>query len=197
MTDQPEADESRPTPHRRFRLVLTGVLVVLLVAAAGVLVWLLAERRGVAEEAQREREAALGVTEQFVLRINDYGPGQLDDQGRLADYRDQVLEVLTPKFGSDFEKTGLPIAEKTVADAGYGRTAEVFGSGVERIDGDSATVLIAGSFTGSYPDPKAPKDESRRTEAEPAVLRWSVDLVKIDDEWLVDDYAAVSAQEQQ
>ena len=35
MTDQAKAEESRPTPHRRFRLVLTGVLVVLLVASGG------------------------------------------------------------------------------------------------------------------------------------------------------------------
>ena len=195
MTGDPAAAETpAAAPNRRFRLVLTVVLALLLVLAAAGLVWLLAERRGAAADAQRERDAVLRQTEQFVLRLNTYGPGDLDEQGHLTSYRDRVLEVMTSKFGSDFEQTGLPLAEQTVAQTGYGRSAEVFGSGVDTVDDDAATVIVAGSLTGSYPDPKAPDDESRRTEAEPDVLRWSVDLVKVGGTWLVDDYTPVSAE---
>lgn len=198
MTGEPETDEqTSPGPDRGFRLVLTVVLVVLLVAAAGCLVWLLAERRGAAADAQRERDAAIRQTEQFVLRLNTYGPDDLDGQGHLTAYRDRVLEVMSAKFGSDFQETGLSLAEQTVVQSGYGRTAEVYGVGVDSIDDDAATVIVAGSLTGSYPDPKAPKDESRRTEDQPDVLRWVVDLVKVDGEWRVDDYTPVSAEEEQ
>lgn len=198
MTGEPETDEQTPPgPDRGFRLVLTVVLVVLLAAAAGCLVWLLAERRGAAADAQRERDAAIRQTEQFVLRLNTYGPDDLDGQGHLTAYRDRVLEVMSAKFGSDFEETGLSLAEQTVVQSGYGRTAEVYGVGVDSIDDDAATVIVAGSLTGSYPDPKAPKDESRRTEDQPDVLRWVVDLVKLDGEWRVDDYTPVSAEEEQ
>lgn len=198
MTGEPETDEQTPPgPDRGFRLVLTVVLVVLLVAAAGCLVWLLAERRGAAADAQRERDAAIRQTEQFVLRLNTYGPDDLDGQGHLTAYRDRVLEVMSAKFGSDFEETGLSLAEQTVVQSGYGRTAEVYGVGVDSIDDDAATVIVAGSLTGSYPDPKAPRDESRRTEDQPDVLRWVVDLVKVDGEWRVDDYTPVSAEEEQ
>ena len=36
----------------------------------------------------------------------------------MTDYRDRVMEVMTPKFGSDFEQSGLPLAEQTVAQSG-------------------------------------------------------------------------------
>jgi Mce-associated membrane protein len=201
---EPEVSTSTSAPDEpavrrdsRFRIVLLGVLVIALLAAAGVLVWLLAERRGAADGEQSERDAALRQTEQFVLRLNSYGPDQLDGQKHLAKYQKQVAAVITPKFATDFEKTGLPIAEQTVAGAGYARTAKVFGSGVESIDGDSASVIIAAGFTGSYPDPQHPKDPTKRVESDPDVLRWKVDLVRSHGTWLVDDYAAVKTEDDQ
>ena len=178
-----------------FRLVLLVLLVVLLLVSAGVLVWLLADRRGEADEVQSEREAVMAQTKQFVLRLNTYGPDGLDDQGHLADYQADVDEVITPKFATDFETSGLPIAEQTVAQAGYSREAEVFGVGVQQIDEDSAVALVAAGLTGSYPDPKHPDDPAKRIAAGEDVLRWEVDLVKTDGEWLVDDYSPVTGGE--
>ena len=177
-----------------FRLVLLVVLVVLLLTSAGILVWLLTERRGEADGLQSDRDAVMSQTRQFVLRLNTYGPDQLDDQGHLTDYRDQVLQVITPKFAVDFEKSGLPIAEQTVAQAGYGRSAQVFGVGVESIDADSATAIVAAGLTGSYPDPKHPDDQAKRVDADQDVLRWEVDLVLSEGTWLVDDYAPVTGE---
>ena len=179
-----------------FRLVLLVVLVVLLLVSAGVLVWLLADRRGAAEDLQSEREAVMSQTEQFVLRLNTYGPDDVDDQGHLTKYKDSVSEVITPKFASDFEQSGLPIAEQTVQQAGYGRTAEVFGVGVQTIDSDSAVAIVAAGLTGSYPDPKHPDDASKRVSGGEDVLRWEVDLVKTDGKWLVDDYSPVTGEGQ-
>lgn len=178
-----------------FRMVLLVVLVVLLIGSAGVLVWLLADRRGEADDVQSEREAVMSQTEQFVLRLNTYGPDDLDDEGHLTAYRDQVDEVITPKFATDFETSGLPIAEQTVSQAGYSRDAEVFGVGVQTIDEDSAVALVAAGLTGSYPDPKHPGDPAKRVAAGEDVLRWEVDLVKTDGEWLVDDYAPVTGDD--
>jgi Mce-associated membrane protein len=194
-TSTPTPDEPGPRPQSTFRLVLLGVLVLALVASAGCLVWLLAERRGAADEAQGERDAALRQAEQFVLRLNTYGPDQLDDQGKLSDYQQQVEDVITPKFATDFEKDGLPIAEQTVAQSGYGRSVKVYGSGVDSITGDDATVVIAAGITASYPDPQHPKDPGKRVEDDDVdLLRWTIDLVRSDGEWLVDDYAPVSQE---
>ena len=179
-----------------FRLVLLVVLVVLLLVSAGVLVWLLADRRGEADALQSERDTVMSQTRQFVLRLNTYGPDGLDAQGHLTDYKDQVAQVITPKFAADFESSGLPIAEQTVSQAGYGRTSQVFGVGVESIDSDSAVAIVAAGFTGSYPNPKDPKDASKRVSAGQDVLRWEVDLVKTDGKWLVDDYSPVTGEGQ-
>ena len=121
-------------------------------------------------------------------------PTQLDPQGRLRDYQQKVAAVITPRLATDFERFGLPNAERAVAHAGYGRTATVFGTGVESIDADSATVIIAAGVNGSYPDPQHPQDGSKRVESEPAVLRWEVDLVRSAGDWLVDDYATVATK---
>lgn len=186
-------DRTDPAPRSTgFRLVLLVVLVVLLLGSAGVLVWLLADRRGEADDLQTQREAVMSQTEQFVLRLNTYGPDDLDDQGHLTGYQQRVDEVITPKFASDFESTGLPIAEQTVKQAGYGRTAEVFGVGVQSIDSDSAVAIVAGGLTGSYPDRRHPDDASKRVAGQEDVLRWEVDLVKTGGAWLVDDYAPVT-----
>ena len=183
-------------PNQKFRLVLLVVLLVVLVASAGTLGWLLVDRdSGSSDAAQADREAVMSQAEQFVLRLNTYGPDQLDDEGRLTEYRDQVKEVITPKFASEFETSGLPIAEETVKTAGYGRSVEIFGVGVESIDEDSATVIIAAGMTGSYPDPKNPDDPSRRVDADEDVLRWEIPVVKVDGEWLVDDYTPVTGED--
>ena len=197
----PEVTTVDPTPEDRpnatFRLVLLVVLLLLLIASAAVLGWLLVDRSGEADDSQAEREAVMSQTEQFVLRLNTFGPDQLDDDGHLTEYQQQVSDVITPKFATDFASEGLPIAESTVTDAGYARTAEVFGLGVESLDGDSATVIVAAGLTGSYPDPKAPDDSGKRVEADEDVLRWEVDLVKTDGEWLVDDYTPVTGEDAQ
>ncbi|GAW48946.1 MULTISPECIES: hypothetical protein [unclassified Nocardioides] len=180
-----------------FRLVLLGILVVALLASTGILVWLLADRRGEADDVQSQREEVMSQTEQFVLRLNTYGPDQLDDQNHLPDYEKQVTDVITSKFATDFEKSGLPIAEKVVAQSGYARAAKVYGVGVESMDEDSATAIIAAGLSGSYPDPKHPDDASKRVSTAADVLRWEVKLVKVDGEWLVDDYGLASGQDAQ
>ena len=49
----------------------------------------------------------------------------LDDAGQMPAYRDQVREVITPKFAADFDKE-VATAEQLVAQAGITRTADVF-----------------------------------------------------------------------
>ena len=190
VSEGPRPTRLRPT---RVRLVLLVVLLAALVASSCALVWVLTTRDGESDGAQQEREQVMSQTRQFVLRLNTYGPDDLDEEKRLRDYQAQVTEVITPKFAADFESSGLPIAEQTVARAGYSRSAEVFGVGVQRLDEDSAVAIVAAGLTGSRPDPKAPDDASKRGAAED-VLRWEGDLVKVDGEWLVDDYAPVTGE---
>ena len=197
--DGPAPDrDARPTSHP-VRLALLAVLSVLLLASVAAVAYLGATRPvpalgidGDQDRLQSQRESAMAQAEQFMLRINTYGPDKLADDGTMPDYRKLVDEVITPKFSADFEKNA-PLAEATVKQAGLARTAKVFSTGVSAIDSDSATVLVAGSITQSYP--KTPGSD-QRVETEPAPFRVQVSLVKIKGTWLVDDFQPLTGTDE-
>jgi hypothetical protein len=107
-------------------------------------------------------------------------------------YRDQVREVITPKFAADFDKE-VATAEQLVAQGGITRTTDVFATAVSSVDDDSARVLVAGAFTDSYDQGEGTK--ARTVDQEPLPFRFTVDLVRIEGEWLVDDFSPVSSPE--
>ena len=185
-----DTDPQTGTQSATFRRVLLGVLVVALVASGGVLVWLLADRQGEADELQAEREQVMAQTEQFMLRMGTFGPDLLEGE-QMPEYRERVTEVITPKFATSFDKEAAT-AEQLVAQAGVSREADVFATGVSVIDADSATALVAGSFTDSY----APQGEGEPQAQQPVPFRIEVSLVKTDGEWLVDDFTPVTGAEQ-
>ena len=183
----------RPT-SLPLRLALLVVLLALLLASTATVAYLAATRpvpalgiEGSQAALQREREDVMAQAEQFMLRVNTYGPDLLEGD-TMPDYRKLVEEVITPKFAADFEES-VPAAEQTVKEAGLARTCQVFSTGVSAIDSDSATALVAGSFTNSYPESPGSED---RTETEPAPFRVQVKLVKIKGTWLVDDFTPLT-----
>lgn len=195
MTD-PTTHET-PARTTSPRLVLAGVLVLVLLAAAVSSAVLVTHRgfdalgidRGASGQ-QAEREVVMSQARQFMLRANTYGPEQLGEDGSLGDYRTLVEEVITPKLATSFQKE-VTAAEQIVAQTGATRDTEVFSTGVATLDDDSATALVAGTFTTSYPD----KDgEPRPTE--PVPFRVQVTLVHTEGEWLVDDFAPITQAEQ-
>jgi len=172
------------------RRLVAAVLVLLVLASAGTLVWLVTQRSDDASDLQAQREKVMSQARQFVLRVNTYGPDLLEADGTMPTYREQVGEVITDKFAESFEQS-VPAAEATVAQAQYGRVAEVFGAGVSVIDSDSATALVAGSFTSSYPNPD---DATDRVDDVPLPFRVQVELVKVDGTWLVDGFIPVTGE---
>ena len=178
-SDTPDPDS---TGSATFRVALAGVLVLVLLASLGCLVWLVAGRRGDAEDLQRGREAVMAQAQQFMLRMGTYGPDLLDDEGGMPEYRQRVKAVITPKFATSFDKQA-GTAEQLVAQAGVAREAEVHATGVSAIDDDSATALVAGTFTDTY---------AKGGQQEPAPFRIEVALVKTHGEWLVDNFSPVT-----
>ena len=186
-----ETRASAPPPLApRFRRGLLAVLVAVTVAGLVALVWLVSSRgvdavgvQGDQEQLQGEREAVMAQTEQFLLRMGTYGPDLLDEKGGMPEYRERVTEVITPKFAVSFDKEAAT-AEQLVSQARISRDAEVFSTGVSAIDEDSATALVAGAFTDSYPKAGA--------SVEPSPFRIEVSLVKVDGEWLVDNFTPVT-----
>jgi Mce-associated membrane protein len=189
LTEDPETRPTRPTRSAGFRLGLLVALVAIILAGLGAMAWLLNTRdvgavgvEGDQAQLQSQREAVMAQTRQFMLRMGTYGPDLLDDQGRMPEYRSRVKEVITPKFAVSFDKEAAT-AEQLVAEAGISRQADVFATGVPTIDSDSATALVAGAFTDSYP---------KAGRREPSPFRIEVTLVKIDGKWLVDNFTPVT-----
>jgi Mce-associated membrane protein len=146
-------------------------------------------------KSEADRQAVMSQAQQFILRVNTYGPDLLAEDGTMPEYRELVREVITEKFAASFEES-VPAAESTVAQAGFARTAEVFGAGVSVIDGDSATALVAGSFTNSYPvDPEDLQGE--RQDDLPLPFRVRIELVKVGGEWLVDGFSPVTGEDEE
>jgi Mce-associated membrane protein len=191
-------DQHGPVPAAAFRVVLLIVLSLLLVLSAGTFVALAVTGESsptaifddADAKAEVDRQKVIAQAQQFILRVNTYGPDLLAEDGTMPDYREQVREVITDKFAESFEES-VPAAESTVAQAGFSRRAEVFGAGVSVIDGDSATALVAGAFTNSYPDPD---DDTKRVDDVPLPFRVEVKLVKVDGKWLVDAFTPVTGE---
>lgn len=180
---------SGPPPRSAlFRLILVGALAVALVASLAWIAVLRSHRTGSAGDLQSNREAAMLTTQQFVMRVNTYGPSLLDAQGQMPKYRSRVKAVITPKFAASFEQS-VPVAEQSVKNYGLARTCAVFSTGVEVIDSDSAQVLVAGSISQTVKN----RNGKRVSTGDPAPFRLRVSLDKIDGKWLVDDYAPVTS----
>ena len=195
MALPPAPADARLTP--RVRVAIASALALVVTVCVALLIWMSVSDRASADgglDLPDEREQAMSLTDQFVKRLGTYSPDMVDDSGQMPDYREQVREVITDKFAASFEES-VPAAESTVAQAGFSRTAEVFGAGVSVIDRDSATALVAGSFTNSYP--VDPEDlEGERQDDLPLPFRVRVELVKVGGEWLVDGFAPVTGEDE-
>jgi hypothetical protein len=193
VTDKPEnevPENDVPAPRSAaFRLVLAAVLAVGLVAALAWVGVLRSHRTGAAADVQAEREAVMSTTQQFVMRVNTYGPSLLNSQGQMPTYRARVSSVITPKFAVSFNQT-VPVAEQSVKNYGIQRTCAVYSTGVEAVDSDSAQVLVAGSISQSAQNAKG----KQVSTGEPAPFRLRVTLDRIGGHWLVDDYEPVSSR---
>ncbi|KQV71530.1 hypothetical protein ASC64_05855 [Nocardioides sp. Root122] len=192
-----EPAEATPgrTPARapRWRVLLAAGLALVVAVCVALLVWLSAGGRaptGGGLDQVDEREQVMSMTDQFVKRLGTYSPDMVDGSGQMPDYRAQVREVITPKFAADFDKE-VAAAEQLVAQGRITRTADVFATAVSSIDDDSARVLVAGAFNDSYAQGSGKK--SATVDQEPLPFRFTVDLVTIDGEWLVDDFTPVSS----
>ena len=188
-TEVTTSDHTTPAPRAAlFRLVLLCVLVVVLVGSVVSITVMLAHRRGGTDQTQLAREAAMAQAQQFVMRVNNYGPSLLAANGQMPTYRKRVEAVITPKFKVSFDQ-GVTLAEQSVKNYQLARTCAIYATGVEVIDSDSAQVLVAGSLSQTAPNKKG----KRVSTGEPAPFRLRVTLDKIGGRWLVDSYDPVTS----
>lgn len=157
------------------RPALAAVLALLLVASLVWLVVVLVRSTG-AEPVQERREAVMLRAREYVQAAWSYGRADLDDEGRLTDYQDRVTPLITTSFNTEFEKT-VPVLQQLVADEGFARTTTIDQLAVERIDPDSASVIVNGQITETQGDQQLPSTP----------FIWSLDLEHVEGTWLVSD----------
>lgn len=191
MALPPAPAGARLTP--RVRVAIAAALALVVAACVALLIWMSVAGRASADgglDLPDEREQVMSLTDQFVKRLGTYAPDMLDESGQMPAYREQVREVITPKFAADFDQE-VATAEQLVAQGGITRSADVFATAVSSIDDDSARVLVAGAFTDSYE--QGTGEKARTIDQEPLPFRFTVDLVMLEGEWLVDDFSPVSS----
>jgi cobalamin biosynthesis Mg chelatase CobN len=145
------------------------------------------------QDVQAVRETLMRQATQFILRLNTYGPADLDESNALPGYAAEVREVITAKLAASFDEN-LTLAEQTVAQAGYAREVEVAATGVESVEDDRGVVLVAGTITGSYPDTAPEAEDGARVAVEPQPFRFTVTMIRTEGEWLVDDFAPLTSE---
>lgn len=153
--------------------LIAGVLVLLLVAAAAVGVWSYL-RYDAAVSALDARADVVRAAERFTVQVNNY------DVRSVEDYKTSVTGMLSTKFRTEFEQAMEDIVVQ-VQEAEMSSEGTVLASGVATISDDSARVLVVADALVS-----TVYDERQRH------FRWEVSLVKVDGEWLIDDFAPVA-----
>jgi Mce-associated membrane protein len=171
--DGDSATDGRPGGPGGLRAAMAAVLVLLLVVAIGVGIWGFT-RLNAAEAELDARSDVVRVAEQFAVSVNNY------DSESVEDYKASVSELLSTKFRAEFDSAMEDIVVQ-VQEAEMESEGEVLASGVATIDDDSARVLVVADATVS-----TVFDERQRH------FRWEVSLVKVEGEWLVDDFSPVA-----
>lgn len=169
------------TPQRRARIrasartirILSTALALVLVAAIGAAVWLGLQVREDREKEQ-ERTAAASVASQFALRMDKV------DGTKFDDYIKQVNQLLTTKAKAKNTEV-FDVMKQSYQAAQVKGSGKVLLTGVANADEDSATVLVVHDA-----DVTTTQGNLKHH------YRWTVDVVKVDGSWLVDDFNPVS-----
>jgi hypothetical protein len=183
--NDPVNDPSRPASPR-FRQILFGVLCFALVAALVVLVVSLIARNDATSEAdadkfsQTERNTVMLRTRDWVLAALNYGKDDLGADGKMTAFGEKVTALQTTTFNAQYETT-LPGLRELVGKEGFVRVTTVQRTGVETVDDDSASVLVAGLIS----------ETQKKTELPPVPYQLLVELEKVQGKWLIADFSDV------
>jgi len=153
--------------------IISAVLAVLLVLAAGAALWFGLKAKD-SDERQQERASASSVASQFALRMDNVDGTNFDN------YIKGINELLTTKAKTKNQKTFESIKQSYEAAKVKG-TGKVLLTAVGDSDDDSATVLVV--HDASVKTTQGNIDHH---------YRWSVDVVKVNGEWRVDDFNPVN-----
>jgi len=150
-----------------------GVVLVLVLLAAGLVGYRSWQQVDDAEADQQRRDEASQAASQFVHDLNSFSYEDMEA------HRDRMLAQTTGRVQDEFEEQyeGLAdLAETTKLTS----TGSVLRTGIATVDTDSATVLVVADAT------------ARSTvQTRERFFRAEVSLTQVDGEWLVDDFTPI------
>ena len=131
----------------------------------------------------------MSLSDQFVMRMAPTAPTCSTTPGRCPTTATRSARSSRPSSPPTSTRRSRT-AEQLVAQAGITRSADVFATGVS-----TSTTTRPGCWSPA-PSPTATRARARRRDASTrsrCPFRFTVDLVMIDGEWLVDDFNPVTA----
>ena len=178
LYDEEERPAHGPTAPRRavspgLRLLM-AVVFGLVLAVSAVAIVVLADRRSDVESELDARQDVVRVAERFTVQVNNY------DAESVEDYQASVASLLSTKFKAEFDQAMQDIVQ-SVQEAEMTSKGTVLASGVATVDQDSARVLVV-----------ADADVTTVFDRRQRHFRWEITLVKVDGQWLVDDFTPVA-----
>lgn len=161
-----------PKVRKLMAAVFIGLVTVSALATVALLVLL--GRIEDTDSAADSRRDVVRVAERFTVQVNNYDSQSVDD------YKTAVSSMLSTKFSDEFDKAMEDIV-KSVQEAEMDSEGKVLASGVASLDQDSAQVLVV-----------ADADVQTVFDTRQRHFRWEISLVRVDGEWLVDDFTPVA-----
>jgi Mce-associated membrane protein len=180
--DNTETTEPTVTDAGGWTIPVLSALLVLALIAVGVLAYLFHDADGRAESADaanRLRPGAVETAGTYATDLLTY------DSANFAALDARIAEIATPAFAKDFIE-GSRQAREGSANAQAVAGAEVVSAGVVSLSSTKAVVLLAINQTVT-----APETSGQFPEGVPYQSRVEVTLVRVGDDWKLDDLKVI------
>jgi Mce-associated membrane protein len=163
---------ARRVAARTVRVIAAVLIVVLVAAVAAAVVW--GNKMHGTDHQRDNRAAAAAVASQFALRMDKV------DGTKFDDYIKSVNQLLTTKAKAKNSQV-FDVMKQSYQTAKVVGSGKVLMTAVGDSNDDSATVLVV-------------HDASVKTTQGNLEhhYRWTVDMVKVGNKWLVDDFSPVN-----
>lgn len=164
---------STTTPRRAWAIWAAACAVLIVVIVVGLVIGIRDYRADKStDRADRQRSAATAAAEQFALRMDNFAAPS------ATIYENRVEAMLTTKGKADLSQVKTVMTQVFTAAQPKDKTTKaptgkIVYTGISDIDADSATVLVA-------------HDTTVTGSTKQLHFRWTVNLKKIGNTWLVD-----------
>ena len=181
--DAAEVNESTApdaTPrNRRLATILAALCLLALVALVALVLWLRAQDQE-QQDAEQDRIAVLQAAERFTETFNTFTADEAEE------YVERVAPLLSTKFRTEFTEGSSDVIEGI-------EQQQLESSGEVLVDGDSIPLVAVSSIDDDSAEALVVADADRVAGGQQVLRhwRWQVSLVKVDGEWLVDDFEEV------